>query len=770
MTKLRTWFSRIDTRVWQALIAAAITLVLVLITLVITADRLVWMAQSRIAERPASGAIVFIGVQEDVTDPSFPQRRESLAQVLRELDRQGAERVFLDIVIDEPSAPASDRQLGNAIDELGDQVYLTQRYVTRISGELGAERTIPSIASDTRMVGSIRIIDLLGFSWEMPFEIGNEGARLKSLPSALARARGAGSRGLFPVDYGISLASIPVLTASEVLKLEDGSATLSEPLDGKTVVLGEAWQTSEQRADIPGHLDIPASLVSIIAAETLLNGYTSHVKPLTMLVITLSILIIFLLLLRGQVVRRAGYLALALSLPLALVVSAHFGVLMSMMSGVILLTIYGAIRLRSHWQERYALVDQKSGLESFRALERKLDQDNFDLPLVVAKIHGYEEVLKAVPQSDHVNYTLRLVDRLKVAQSGLKIYANEGRYFAWGAPETDPGSLGAHLEGLRALFSQPLQLHETEVDSGITFGVDLSQNKGGAARIASALAAVEQTSEAHAPIRFDEIGSDSDDLWNISLQARIDAALDKDEIFLVYQPKVCLKTGRMVGVESLARWHDPNRGDIPPSYFIDQCEKAGRMDHLTRHVLHRALEDSKFFVQQGCDIPVAVNVSATLLRDGRVGLMVREALAETGCAPTKLIVEITETSRISDLDNARSVLSSLRDMGVRVSLDDFGMGSANFEALYELPFDEVKIDRLFVRNLSQPKGAAIVRSLISLAESMNISVVAEGVETSEILEILNEFACPIVQGYAISYPVDREDITKFAGLSRKIVK
>lgn len=769
MAKLRTLFSQINQRLLHALIAAAITVVMVLSTVVMTADRVAWNLQSRIAESPASGEIVFVGVQEDVTDPAFPERRERLAQALQELDRLGAERVFLDIVIDEPSTPASDTELGDAIASLGDRVYLTERYVTGMSGDLQPKSTIPSIVDDNNVIGSLRIVDLLGFSWEMPYQVGEAESRLTSLPSELAHARKPYSDEFFLIDYHISLASVPTSTVSDILDSESNPAAAAEKIKGKTVVLGEAWKTSDQRADIPGHLDIPASLVSIIAAETLLSGHISHVGPCTVLAVTLLGLALILVLLRGRAMRRAGYAALIVALPLALVISAQFGIRISIMSGVVLLVVYGGFRLRSSWQEKYSLVDPIFGLPTFRALERKLDQANADLPLVVAKIHGYEDVVKAVPQADHVTYMLRLIDRLKVTQSGLAIYNNEGRYFAWEAAELDAASLGAHLEGLRALFTQPLRLSNTEVDSGITFGVDLSQNKGGAARIASALAAVEQTSEAHAPIRFDEIGSDSDDLWNISLQARIDAALDNDEIFLVYQPKICLKTGRMIGVESLVRWNDPNRGEIAPSYFIDQCEKAGRMDHLTRHVLYRALEDSKFFAQHECDISIAVNISATLLRDGRVGLMVRNALSETGSDPKKLILEITETSRISDMNNARSVLESLSEIGVRISLDDFGMGAANVEALFELPFHELKIDRLFVRHISQPKGAAIVRGLIVLGDLMNLSVVAEGVEESGMIKILNGFACPLAQGYAISYPIRREEIVRFAGVNKKLI-
>lgn len=756
MKRLLAFGSRVDERVRHVVVAAAITLALAFATILELPDKLGWITQSRIAEREASGEIVFVAAREDVTDPAYPQRRVALAQAMREAAAQGADRIFLDIVIDEPSTPSADRELAEAIEELGDRVVLVERHLSDLDSVDRVHAPLASIAGDARLVPSKREIDFLGFTWVQPFLVVEGSVAATSLPAVLASVEG--KEGNFPVDYGIAPSSIPVVSLTDIaLPRQAGEIELY----GKSVLIGEAWRNSSQIANIPGHLEVPASVVSILGAETLAAGRTGSIGPVFVLLIATLALLTLVLLLQDQRKRRIGYCFLAVAPFVALLVFAYLGVRASLSAALMLLAIYALQRLRVKWQQRFALFDQDTGLATFRALERDLSGRADAPPLVIAKIHGYDDVMKVLPKEQHAEYVVRVVDRLKVTQSGLPIYNGEGRYLAWMPEEMSPASLASHLEGLRALFSHPLLFGETEIDVGITFGADFSSGSAAPARIASGLAAVEQTSEAHSPIHFDKLGSSRDDLWSISLQARIDAAMVNGEIFMAYQPKVETISGRLVGVESLVRWHDPERGDISPTYFISQCEKAGRMDHLTRFVLRSATTAGKKFIDAGLDITVSVNISATLLRDSRVEIMVMDALARSGLAPANLILEITETSRIADLDSASSVLTSLRARGVRLSIDDFGMGAASAETLFRLPFDELKIDRLFVKNLPEKKAKAIVGSLIQLGRSAGIAVVAEGVESFEILTELREMGCPYAQGYVIAKPLPEVEIVEF---------
>jgi EAL domain-containing protein (putative c-di-GMP-specific phosphodiesterase class I) len=250
-----------------------------------------------------------------------------------------------------------------------------------------------------------------------------------------------------------------------------------------------------------------------------------------------------------------------------------------------------------------------------------------------------------------------------------------------------------------------------------------------------------------------EESSQKDRQWSVSLQAKIDEALKSGAIFLVYQPQFDLSTGAMIGAEALVRWNDPDRGEIPPSYFIEQCEQTGRMEALTRKVFEDAVGSIAASPLAAAPFQLSVNVSATLLGDFRVVDMLSEVLVASSLPASRLTLEITETSRIADYDVAYAVMNRIRKLGVRLSVDDFGVGAASFETFLRLPFDELKIDRIFVSKVRESaKAQAIVNSLIHLSHDLGIPVIAEGVEDEETLTILRSSGCDAAQGYVLGKP------------------
>ena len=221
----------------------------------------------------------------------------------------------------------------------------------------------------------------------------------------------------------------------------------------------------------------------------------------------------------------------------------------------------------------------------------------------------------------------------------------------------------------------------------------------------------------------------------------------------------------MTGAEALVRWKDPVRGFIPPMNFIAQCEKAGRMEALTEFVFRTACEAGKMLHLRGRSLTMSINVSATMLSEMRVVALMRNALLASGFDPRFLILEVTETSRIGDLQTAELVLNELKAMGARISIDDFGVGETNFETFFALPFDEVKIDRLFVANMARSeKARAIVSSIVKMSKDARIGVVAEGAEDKETIRILIDLGCTHVQGYVLAHPMPLQKLLKFKEL------
>lgn len=234
----------------------------------------------------------------------------------------------------------------------------------------------------------------------------------------------------------------------------------------------------------------------------------------------------------------------------------------------------------------------------------------------------------------------------------------------------------------------------------------------------------------------------------------LDAALNAGEISCVFQPKVALRSRRLVGFECLARWHDPDLGTIGPDSFVPLAEQHGLIDRMTLHLLDSALAQLHVWHEIDAGLKLAMNFSPCSLADLRLPERVADALERHGVAADDLVLEVTEGAVMEDYIAAADILTRLRIRGVGISVDDFGTGHSSLLSLLRLPFDELKIDQSFVRGLqSDPDALRIVRAVISLAASMGLHVVAEGIESEAVAEILAELGVDTGQGYLFAPPL-----------------
>ncbi len=240
-----------------------------------------------------------------------------------------------------------------------------------------------------------------------------------------------------------------------------------------------------------------------------------------------------------------------------------------------------------------------------------------------------------------------------------------------------------------------------------------------------------------------------------SLEGSLRHAIERQELLLYYQPKINLATGGMTGVEALIRWHHPQRGLVPPGQFIAIAEECGLIVPIGRWVLSEACRQARAWQVAGLPpMCVAINISSVELRAPGFASGVRAILRETGLEPRYLELELTETFLMQDSRSTAEVLKELKEIGVLLALDDFGTGYSSLSYLKRFPIDAVKIDQSFVRDLTtDPDDAGIVTAVIAMGRSLHMRVVAEGVETREQLEILQEHGCPQGQGYYFSRPV-----------------
>jgi diguanylate cyclase (GGDEF)-like protein len=246
-------------------------------------------------------------------------------------------------------------------------------------------------------------------------------------------------------------------------------------------------------------------------------------------------------------------------------------------------------------------------------------------------------------------------------------------------------------------------------------------------------------------------------LKRVDLAADLSRAVQESQLHLCYQPEVHLRSGRIVGLEALLRWHHPTRGAVSPGEFIPIAEDSGLIVPIGRWVLQEACHQAKSWQQQWPTTPplaIAVNLSARQLQHPAILDEVRAALAAADLDPHSLVLEITETAVMEQLHAAVAILTRLRKLGVRLALDDFGTGYSSLSYLQRLPVDILKIDRSFIGGVTgSAEQSALARAIVNLGHTLGLQTVAEGIETAEQLATLRELGCQLGQGYHLARPL-----------------
>jgi diguanylate cyclase (GGDEF)-like protein len=257
----------------------------------------------------------------------------------------------------------------------------------------------------------------------------------------------------------------------------------------------------------------------------------------------------------------------------------------------------------------------------------------------------------------------------------------------------------------------------------------------------------------------------------LALAGALRSAIADGEIILYFQPKAELTTGRIIGVEALARWQHPRLGLIGPSEFVPIAEQTGLIGPLTSHVLEEALRQLSVWSEQGEELTVAVNLSARSFLDAQLAIEIPRLLERTGVDAERLELEITESMLMLDPARAKATLERLSAIGLSLSVDDFGTGYSSLANLKRLPVDVIKIDKSFVIDMPHDASdAAIVRSTIDLAHNLGLRVVAEGVESHEAWCRLEELGCDLAQGFHVSRPLPSDAMTRLLAERRAVAQ
>lgn len=331
----------------------------------------------------------------------------------------------------------------------------------------------------------------------------------------------------------------------------------------------------------------------------------------------------------------------------------------------------------------------------------------------------------------------------------------------------DPIAFANHL---LSILLMPYEIDGHSICCTASIGITSSQNRYNTAQEAlrdadTAMYHAKATGKARY-VLFDRKMHESA-VTRLELENDLRHAIERNELLLHYQPIIGLSSGELEGFEALVRWKHPRRGMVPPMEFIPCCEDIGLIIPMGMWILNRACQQLKQWQArhpQHRKLTMSVNLSAKQLKSPDLTRQITEVLNSTGIEPSSLILEITESDMVSDLDASIDVLRHIREIGVGLHLDDFGTGYSSLSSLHRLPLKGLKIDRSFMINLSQRRDyLAVVNAIISLARTLGMTLTAEGIETPDQITMLQTLECDYAQGYYFSRPLDAESAGAIIG-------
>ncbi|MFC0204826.1 EAL domain-containing protein [Novosphingobium soli] len=710
-----------------------------------------WMSRTQ----PAGGDIVVVLqdsrtlIELGVNDTTHGNDADAITHLFR----AGAKRVYFGRSFSTPGAPQDDAKFLAALKAHRGKVILGAAVDS--NGQMGnyaAKIPLPAYREYAGMASVLVKHRPLNLTVKLPYSSGSPVGQIPSISASIAGVT-RGPEDLYFPDFSIAVGSYPTLSYIDVIRgrLDPGAVR------GKDVLIVPAAVAFNDIHSIPGQeLSAPGGYFHAIGADTLRRGIPREYRWFPAYLLVLIVIVSGLG--RGRVLdayRFTGLVAVLGAAPFLLdLVSIQIEVVPAFCVALV-----AVIRMRTLDRvEEAGETNTGSGLPSVQALRNSTDLSA--RILVALKIRNYGGIIGSFAEHVEAQLAKEIVRRIRISDESVLIY-HEGGMFVWLSSIRSSFDLFENLEGLHRIVQNGIQVGGIDIDLSFNCGIDSEFDRALSSRVASAMQAAEEA------VRSDELvcqhdGRKQEAQWEISLLTSLDRAIDNGEVWVAYQPKLDLRSNRITGAEALVRWTHPDRGPIGPDKFIRIAEEFHRIERITRFVINDAVRVAVELERSGYEMTMSVNISAQLLRNAGLPGMISEILAVHGLSPNRLILEITETDRLDRSSRTFQMLQRLVQSGLRLSIDDFGTGNATIDYLRYLPASEVKIDKTFVSSMEGSKeDLLLVQSIIEMAHSLDRVVVAEGVETAQALELLENLGCDLVQGYHVSRPVPFRDFLSF---------
>ena len=408
-----------------------------------------------------------------------------------------------------------------------------------------------------------------------------------------------------------------------------------------------------------------------------------------------------------------------------------------------------------------AFYDELTGLPNRTHLFERLDlaisrapEEEGPLAVLLIDLNRFREINDTLGHVVGDTVLIETANRLRGVAGGERLLARlGGDDFVVAAAFESTEAAAAFAEAMRAAMEPPIDSDGIQLAVDTTVGLAFypADGKDAHTLVKHAEIATYTAKEWRSGVLGYSPAVDPHDPEQLKLTAAIREAADKGQLQLHYQPKIDLASGSIAGFEALAYWAHPTRGLLPPGAFIPVAERTGAIRHVTRAVLQAAVEQLEKWSEM--ELTIAVNLTAIDLLDADLTTRVRRLLRQHLVEPSRLCIELTESTVMADPERARSILAELAEAGVRVSIDDFGTGHSSLAYLKDLPLSEVKIDRSFISDMAVSRdNLMITKATIQLVHSLGLLVVAEGVEDAEVHDELRGLGCDYAQGFLYGRP------------------
>ncbi|MDC7695644.1 EAL domain-containing protein [Asticcacaulis sp. DXS10W] len=735
------------------LVLLAVSAVLTLIELGHPLELFLRAARNSFQKMPVSGEMVVVGVDDAALASlgPWPWKHAHMAGLTERLFADGARRVFIMTPLTD-QGDSRNRLLADTFARHPGRVFVSAKADYRLGPKRVTYILPPEvIRNEAQTVSLARYVAFWGGLSKVPYKTEIGGQALDSAESVLSGVYG-NTKETFSINYAYDSSTVAYASAADVIT---GKAK-ANLFRGKDVIIGfnDPSLGDQLRVLGQGHKS-PTATVVVLAAETLKHGRPLQLGwlPGWLFAAGIAAWLLNPRMKRGKRLVMLGAVAVLLIVPGVL---ERFNIFTDIMGGMTLLFLTGIYILWRRFgaqEKKGGTINPVSGLYTPNAIRH---EDHLDgRQLVAARIRRYAEMVSALPPEAERLLVKEIVARLELGAGGAQLYHGDDGNFFWLSNLYDHDLLIEQFTALHVIFRSPIRFARNSFDVDISFGVDREFNLPVSHRLTSALAAAHSAEQDGTRWRLHDPSQISEKEWNLSLLGELDDALDAGKIWVAYQPKMDLYSKELLGAEALVRWTHETRGPVSPLEFVEMAERHGRIDRLTDFVLNDALKVAKTVLLTQPEFRISVNISPSLLTSRDIMDMVKAALDRHQVPPSCLILEVTETHAIAQNETPSLLMAEFRDMGIGLSIDDYGTGLSTLEYLRKIPATELKIDRRFTQDICDNKAdRAVMKSTIQLAHALGMKAVAEGIETLEVLSLLSRMGCDTGQGYYIARPMD----------------